>query len=188
MMRRGHSDSETPSPGSGFPVTATSPASKVIGLTIGIRYPAPCRADPTGRAWRRPGWDEVGRQRVAGKTVPVDEQHPIAVSSQQHGRRRPGATGPDDDHVEHSWNLARPVCEFDGETAPPVDLPAVRGPWTRMTSATTSPPGRSWPGIPHVTCSECRTAPWFAPSRTFRDGRAGDQACGRAGCPPCVRP
>jgi hypothetical protein len=31
MMRRGHSDSDTPSPGSGFLVTATFPASEVIG-------------------------------------------------------------------------------------------------------------------------------------------------------------
>src|SRR5439155_20136530 len=62
--------------------------------------------------------NEERRERVAGKRRPIDNQDLVALTRQQHGRRRPCAASSHDDCVVHPL----PPCDSD-EASMDVDAP-----------------------------------------------------------------
>ena len=130
---------------------------------------------PAGQLDDAASGDAVGRDRVAREGRPVQQQHVVPGSGQQHRGRRPGAPGADDDDLVpveggvHSRRLCaarRPGC-LTNRWRPGGDACGGRSPGDRQTTTTRSS-SRESPSrrqCSHVVPHHCLSAR-AAPGRT----------------------
>lgn len=83
-VRQGAKAVATPLLGTGDPRSANGPRSKTMLLMAGQPIPAPHRAAPS----------RMSGDGVAGEPGPINDEHPVALASQQHRGRRACASGP----------------------------------------------------------------------------------------------